>query len=78
MLGAGAHAAEVVAPATSRVGYVADAAAIAQTLYDLIQSARSSIVLQMYMLAGNGETEMLHARPGAYSVSVARRTADAG
>lgn len=56
------------------VAYVADAAAIAQTVRDLIEAARSSIVLQMYMFAGNGETEMLHRREGcfAYAHTVAR------
>jgi phosphatidylserine/phosphatidylglycerophosphate/cardiolipin synthase-like enzyme len=50
----------------SCVGYVADAAAIAQTVRDLIEAARSSIVLQMYMFAGNGETEALCRREGAF------------
>lgn len=50
----------------SPVGYVADAAAIAQTFRDLIEAARSSIVLQMYMFAGNGETEALRRREGAF------------
>ncbi len=68
MLGAGASASEGVAPAgLAPVGYVADAAAIAQTIHDLIASARRSIVLQMYMFAGNGETEMLRERPGAFA-----------
>jgi phosphatidylserine/phosphatidylglycerophosphate/cardiolipin synthase-like enzyme len=48
------------------VGYVADAAAIAQTFRDLIEAARSSIVLQMYMFAGNGETEALRRREGVF------------
>ena len=65
MLGAGAITALASAP-DAPVGYVADAAAIAQTIHDLIESARSSIVLQMYMFAGNGETEMLHARADAF------------
>lgn len=50
----------------SYVGYVADAAAIAQTFRDLIEAARSSIVLQMYMFAGNGETEALRPRAGVF------------
>jgi phosphatidylserine/phosphatidylglycerophosphate/cardiolipin synthase-like enzyme len=50
----------------SPVGYVADAAAIAQTFRDLIEAARSSIVLQMYMFAGNGETEALRRREGVF------------
>jgi len=50
----------------SHVGYVADAAAIAQTFRDLIEAARSSIVLQMYMFAGNGETEALRRREGIF------------
>ena len=48
------------------VAYVADAAAIAQTFRDLIEAARSSIVLQMYMFAANGETEALRRREGAF------------
>jgi phosphatidylserine/phosphatidylglycerophosphate/cardiolipin synthase-like enzyme len=48
------------------VGYVADAAAIAQTFHDLIEAAQSSIVLQMYMFAGNGETEALRRREGIF------------
>jgi phosphatidylserine/phosphatidylglycerophosphate/cardiolipin synthase-like enzyme len=51
---------------TAPVGYVADAAAIAQTFRDLIEAARSSIVLQMYMFAGNGETEALRRREGVF------------
>jgi phosphatidylserine/phosphatidylglycerophosphate/cardiolipin synthase-like enzyme len=50
----------------SCVAYVADAAAIAQTFRDLIEAARSSIVLQMYMFAGNGETEALRRREGVF------------
>ena len=50
----------------SPVAYVADAAAIAQTFRDLIEAARSSIVLQMYMFAANGETEALRLREGAF------------
>lgn len=50
----------------SPVSYVADAAAIAQTFRDLIEAARSSIVLQMYMFAGNGETEALRPRAGIF------------
>lgn len=62
------------APAPSPLAYVADAAAIAQAFRDLIEAARSSIVLQMYMFAGNGETEMLRRREGAfpYAHTVAR------
>ena len=58
----------------SPVGYVSDAAAIAQVVHDLIEGARSSIVLQMYMFAGNGETEMLRRRDGVfpYAHTVAR------
>jgi phosphatidylserine/phosphatidylglycerophosphate/cardiolipin synthase-like enzyme len=52
--------------APSPVAYVSDPAAIAQTLYDLIESARSSIVLQMYLFCGNGETEALRARPNIF------------
>ena len=66
MLAAGARVAEDLAPDVAPVGYVADAAAIAQTIFDLIESARSSIVLQMYMFAGNGETEMLLEQPDAF------------
>ncbi|HWO26297.1 MAG TPA: phospholipase D-like domain-containing protein [Kofleriaceae bacterium] len=67
-------AAETETQTPSPVGYVADAAAIAQVIRDLIESARSSIVLQMYMFAGNGETEMLRRREGAfpYAHTVAR------
>jgi phosphatidylserine/phosphatidylglycerophosphate/cardiolipin synthase-like enzyme len=54
------------ASARSGVGYVADAAAIAQTCHDLIAAARRSIVLQMYMFAGNGETEALRRLDGAF------------
>lgn len=58
----------------SPIGYVADGAAIAQVIRDLIEGARSSIVLQMYMFAGNGETEMLRRRDGVfpYAHTVAR------
>jgi phosphatidylserine/phosphatidylglycerophosphate/cardiolipin synthase-like enzyme len=58
----------------SPIGYVSDAAAIAQVIRDLIEGARSSIVLQMYMFAGNGETEMLRRREGVfpYAHTVAR------
>lgn len=58
----------------SPAGYVADAAAIAQTFRDLIEAAQSSIVLQMYMFAGNGETEALRRREGAFPY--ARTVAD--
>lgn len=50
----------------SPAAYVDDAATILQTIHDLIFAARSSIVLQMYMFAGNGETEMLQRREGAF------------
>ena len=45
------------------VGDVSDAAAIAQTIVNLIESARSSIVVQMHLFAGNGETEKLPRAP---------------
>jgi phosphatidylserine/phosphatidylglycerophosphate/cardiolipin synthase-like enzyme len=52
--------------ALAEVAYVANAAAIAQAIHDLIAAARSSIVLQMYMFAGNGETEALRRLDGAF------------
>ncbi len=54
------------AEARSPAAYVGDAATILQTIHDLIFAAKSSIVLQMYMFAGNGETEMLQRREGAF------------
>ena len=50
----------------SPVAYVADPAARAQTLYDLIQAAQTNLIFQMYLLAGNDELVTLKPRNGAY------------
>lgn len=51
---------------TSQVAYVADPAALAQTLFDLIDAAEESVVLQMYLFAGNHDLNLLLPRPGIF------------
>lgn len=50
----------------SPVAYVADPAALAQTLFDLIDAATHSVLLQMYLLAGNHELCLLRPREGIF------------
>ena len=48
------------------IAYIADPAARAQTYYNLIQSARESLILQMYLLAEGDELATLQPIPGAF------------
>jgi len=51
---------------SSRVAYVSDPAAIAQTLFDLIDAAAESVVFQMYLFAGNHDLCLLRPREGIF------------
>lgn len=51
------------------VAYVDDAAALAQTVHDLIAHARRSIVVQMYLFAANDELQLIQPVAGAFPYS---------
>lgn len=55
------------------VAYVGDPEGVAQSMFELIPMAQESIVLQMYLFAGNGHTVTLRPRDGAFPYAQMRR-----
>jgi phosphatidylserine/phosphatidylglycerophosphate/cardiolipin synthase-like enzyme len=66
----------IAAPASQApVAYAEGAAAVFRTLLDVIKSARRSLVVQMYLFAGNDELSFIQPQHGAFPY--AQRMADA-
>ena len=50
----------------SPVAYAGDPRTLQQTLYELIEAAEESIVLQMYLFAADGQLSLVRSVPGAF------------